>query len=125
MTETKRPAGPPPVIEEGVDLAGMRCVPCEGGIPALGNDAACALLPRLAPGWQVVDGHHLEREYSFPTYPEGAAFVQRASVVAEEQGHHPDLLLAWGRVTVTIWTHAIDGLSSNDFILAAKLDELA
>jgi 4a-hydroxytetrahydrobiopterin dehydratase len=113
------------VITEDSDLATMRCVPCEGGIPPLGNVQACALLPRLSPGWQVVEGHHLYRELSFATHRAAVAFVNRASQVAEEQGHHPALLLTWGRVDITIWTHAIDGLSTNDFILAARLDQVA
>ncbi len=125
MERANSPEGAPPEIQEGTDLAEMRCVPCEGGVPPLEDDEACRLLPRLEEGWRMVGGHHLEREYLFATYPAGAAFVSRASEVAEEQGHHPDLLLTWGRVKVTVWTHAIDGLSTNDFILAAKLDQLA
>jgi 4a-hydroxytetrahydrobiopterin dehydratase len=76
------------------------------------------------PGWQVVDGHHLTRSFQFPDFKTALEFVNRAGAVAEEEGHHPDLLLAWGKVDVKTWTHKIDGLTESDFILAAKIDRL-
>jgi 4a-hydroxytetrahydrobiopterin dehydratase len=78
----------------------------------------------MLPGWRVVDGHHLEKRFTFPDFAQGLAFVNRAGAVAEQEGHHPDLHLSFGKVTVTVWTHAIDGLSESDFVLAAKLDAL-
>ena len=76
------------------------------------------------PGWKVVNDHHLFRSFSFPDFKTALDFVNRAGAVAEEEGHHPDLLLAWGRVDVTTYTHKIDGLTESDFVLAAKIDRL-
>ena len=73
-------------------------------------------------GWQVVDGHHLEKTYRFADFGEALAFTNRIGAVAERQGHHPDIHLTWGKVGVSIWTHKIDGLTESDFILAAKFD---
>jgi 4a-hydroxytetrahydrobiopterin dehydratase len=75
-------------------------------------------------GWNVVDEHHLEKEYRFPDFRTALAFVNRVGDAAEAEGHHPDIFLAWGKVRITLWTHSIGGLSENDFILAAKADAL-
>lgn len=72
----------------------------------------------------MVDGHHLTKDYKFPDFRQALEFVNRVGELAERQGHHPDLLLAWGRVGVKTWTHAINGLTESDFILAAKIDQL-
>lgn len=110
----------------GEDLAAQRCVPCRGGVPPLAGADLEALLARLGPnGWQAVAGHHLEKSFRFPDFVAALGFVNRVGELAEEQGHHPDLHLAWGRVRVEIWTHAIDGLTESDFVLAAKIDRLA
>jgi 4a-hydroxytetrahydrobiopterin dehydratase len=77
----------------------------------------------LGGGWTVVEEHHLEKSYAFPDFATALAFVNRLGEIAEAVDHHPDLHLAWGKVTVTIWTHEIDGLTESDFILAAKADE--
>ena len=84
-----------------------------------------ALLAELGGGWRVVDEHHLEKEYRFPDFRAALAFVNRLAEVAEQEFHHPDLHLAWGRVRVEIWTHDAGGLTENDFVLAAKADALA
>jgi 4a-hydroxytetrahydrobiopterin dehydratase len=76
------------------------------------------------PRWQVVDGHHLSTVYQFPDFRTALDFVNRVGGVAEAEGHHPDLCLAWGKVEVRIWTHKIDGLTESDFVLAAKIDQL-
>jgi 4a-hydroxytetrahydrobiopterin dehydratase len=73
--------------------------------------------------WTVVNNHHLEREYKFPDFKAALAFTNKVGAIAEEQGHHPDIYVAWGKVRVTIWTHKIDGLTESDFILAAKIDK--
>lgn len=78
----------------------------------------------LGPGWKVVDDHHLEKQLDFPDFATGLAFVNRVGALAEEEGHHPDLFLAWGKVGITIFTHKVDGLTRSDFILAAKIDQL-
>jgi 4a-hydroxytetrahydrobiopterin dehydratase len=106
-----------------MNLAEKRCVPCRGGVPPLGRGEIEGLLAQV-PGWQAVDDHHLTRTYTFPDFRTALDFVNRAGAVAEEQGHHPDLYLSWGKVGVKIWTHKIDGLTESDFILAAKLDRL-
>ena len=104
------------------ELATRNCVPCKGGTPPLAGDDLRALLEQLGGGWQVIDGHHLEKEFGFDDFREALAFTNRVGELAEQQGHHPDLHLAWGRVRVVIWTHAIDGLTESDFVFAAKTD---
>ncbi len=104
------------------DLAEQSCVPCKGGVPPMEAEEAERLLTRLDEGWEVVETHHLERTYEFPDFAEALAFVNAIGEIAEEQGHHPDIHLSWGRVGVEIWTHKIDGLTESDFVLAAKFD---
>jgi 4a-hydroxytetrahydrobiopterin dehydratase len=105
-----------------MDLANKKCVPCSGGIPPLKSDEIAELLEQLGGGWDVVEDHHLVKEFRFEDFAAALAFVNRIGEIAEEQGHHPDLELSWGRVGIKIWTHAIDGLAESDFILAAKID---
>jgi 4a-hydroxytetrahydrobiopterin dehydratase len=107
------------------DLASKRCVPCKGGVPPLRGAELQALHAQLGSAWEVVGDHHLEREYRFRDFREALAFVNRVGEMAEEQNHHPDLFLTWGRVRVTVWTHKIDGLTESDFVFAAKCDRLA
>ncbi len=76
------------------------------------------------PEWKVVNEHHLERIFTFPDFKRALIFTNKVGGLAEEQGHHPDILLAWGKVAITIWTHKIDGLTESDFVLAAKIDRL-
>jgi 4a-hydroxytetrahydrobiopterin dehydratase len=104
-------------------LAEKNCVPCRGGVPALRGEELAALAREL-PEWQVVDEHHLRRSFKFPDFRTALDFVNRVGELAEQQGHHPDLFLVWGRVDVTTWTHKINGLTESDFILAAKIDRL-
>jgi 4a-hydroxytetrahydrobiopterin dehydratase len=92
-------------------------------MPALTADEIAALLPQLD-GWSVEGDKKLTKSYTFPDFVQALAFLNRAGAVAEEEGHHPDLLLTWGKVGVELTTHAIGGLSENDFILAAKLDNV-
>ena len=81
-------------------------------------------LKQQVPGWDVVNEHHLEKALTFPDFKTALDFVNRVGALAEEQGHHPDIYLAWGKVEITIWTHKVDGLTESDFILAAKIDRL-
>ena len=104
-------------------LAQKQCVPCKGGVPPLPADRVNELLRQLD-GWSSVDGHHLTRTFQFPDFVTPLDFVNRVGQVAEEQAHHPDIYLTWGKVRVDIWTHKIDGLTESDFILAAKIDQL-
>jgi 4a-hydroxytetrahydrobiopterin dehydratase len=103
-------------------LANEKCIPCRGGVPALKGEALQALAGELGGGWQVVDDHHLDKTFTFRDFAQALAFTNRVGAIAEEEGHHPDIHLAWGKVRVTIWTHKIDGLTRSDFVLAAKID---
>jgi 4a-hydroxytetrahydrobiopterin dehydratase len=105
------------------DLASKTCVPCKGGVPPLKGQQLDGYRSQLV-DWQVIDEHHLERTFKFPDFKAALAFTNQIGNLAEQQGHHPDILLSWGRVAVTIWTHKIDGLTESDFILAAKIDRL-
>ena len=104
-------------------LINKSCVPCMGGVPPLEPEVQAELLREL-PGWTIVDGHHLSREFRFPDFRSALAFVHRAGDVAEAEGHHPELVCSWGYAIVRIWTHKIDGLTESDFILAAKIAAL-
>jgi 4a-hydroxytetrahydrobiopterin dehydratase len=106
-----------------MSLAEQHCVPCRGKVLPLPADELEKLKSQV-PGWQVVDGHHLWKAYSFPDFRTALDFVNQTGAIAEEEGHHPDLLLAWGKVEVKIWTHTVDGLTGNDFVLAAKIDRI-
>lgn len=105
------------------DLASRQCVPCRGGVPPLSAEEITKLRSQLD-GWDVVNEHHLRKEFKFSDFKETQAFVNQVGEVAEAQWHHPDICYGWGRAEVTIWTHKIDGLTESDFILAAKIDRL-
>lgn len=106
------------------ELVDKKCVPCRGGLPPL-TGAELAVLHHKVSEWIVEREHHIHREFRFPDFKQALDFVNRVGAVAEEQGHHPDILLAWGKADITLWTHKIDGLSESDFIMAAKIDRLA
>jgi 4a-hydroxytetrahydrobiopterin dehydratase len=106
-------------------LARKQCIPCKGGVPPLKGAELEELQRQLEDGWEVVSGHHLEKLYRFPDFRSALEFTNRVGEMAEEQGHHPEIWLTWGKVKLTIWTHKIDGLTESDFIWAAKADELA
>jgi 4a-hydroxytetrahydrobiopterin dehydratase len=105
------------------ELNRKRCVPCEGGIPALSRAEIDRYLAAL-PGWKLsADGQRIRREWRVRDFLAALDFFQRVGEVAEAEGHHPDLHLAgYGNVAIEIWTHAVGGLTENDFILAAKID---
>ena len=105
------------------DLADKTCVPCRGDVPPL-RGKELEELERQLPDWEVVEGHHLRREFRFRNFREALDFVNRVGELAEEQGHHPDIGLGWGRAAITVFTHKIDGLTESDFVLAAKVDRL-
>ena len=104
------------------DLASKDCVPCKGGVPPLAGAELGALQKELGGDWQVIDDHHLEKEYRFKNFREALDFTNQVGEIAESQNHHPDIFLAWGRVKVQIWTHKIKGLTESDFVFAAKAD---
>jgi len=103
-------------------LADKKCVACAGGVPPLAGEELARLQKELGGDWQVVNGHHLEKAYKFKNFRDALAFVNRVGAVAEDEGHHPDIFLGWGKVKLTVWTHKIDGLTESDFVFAAKAD---
>lgn len=105
----------------GINLADKHCVPCRGGVPPLKGAELQNFTSQLS-GWKVVDEHHLSKTFLFSDFKTALDFVNRVGAIAEEEGHHPDLSLAWGRVDVTTYTHKIQGLTESDFVLAAKID---
>ncbi len=107
------------------DLAAKQCVPCKGGVPPLAGEELRKLHAELGGDWRLVDDHHLEKEYRFKNFQEALDFTNRVGAMAEEQNHHPEIWLTWGRVKLTIWTHKIDGLTESDFVWAAKAERLA
>ncbi|MBI5723507.1 MAG: 4a-hydroxytetrahydrobiopterin dehydratase [Planctomycetes bacterium] len=100
------------------------CVPCRGGVEPL-KGGALAELAGQTPGWEVVNEHHLSRTFRFPDFVKALEFVNKVGATAEQQGHHPDIYLTWGRARIETHTHKIDGLTESDFILAAKISRLA
>jgi 4a-hydroxytetrahydrobiopterin dehydratase len=108
--------------KDASELAERTCVPCRGGEPPLQGPAIAGLAAQLGGGWDVVGEHHLEKTYRFKNFRQALEFTNAIGQIAEEQGHHPDIGLAWGRVAVTLWTHKVGGLTESDFVLAAKVD---
>jgi len=108
--------------ETTITLAARHCRPCKGGVPPLKGEALSALASQL-PDWKVLAEHHIAKTFPFPDYQRGLDFVNRVGALAEAEGHHPDLYLTWGKVEVKTYTHKINGLTENDFILAAKIDQ--
>jgi 4a-hydroxytetrahydrobiopterin dehydratase len=104
-----------------MELAKRQCIPCRSDTPRLAGEPLTALHAELGRGWQL-EGDRLRKTFRFPDFVSALAFVNRIGEIAEAEAHHPDIHLAWGRVGLEIWTHAIGGLSENDFILAAKIE---
>ncbi len=102
-------------------LASKQCVPCKGGVPPLIGDVLNQLSEQVE-GWDVIEEHHLSKTYKFPHFVKALESVHKVGSIAEQQGHHPDIFLTWGKVRIEIWTHKIDGLTESDFILAARID---
>jgi 4a-hydroxytetrahydrobiopterin dehydratase len=105
------------------ELATKTCIPCKGDVPPLKGRDLTLLLGQLSKGWTCINEHHLYKKYDFPNFRQALAFTNRVGELAEQQGHHPDIYLAWGKVILTVWTHKIDGLTESDFIFAAKSDQ--
>jgi 4a-hydroxytetrahydrobiopterin dehydratase len=103
-------------------LRAKTCIPCQGGTPPLKGGALKTLFLELEKGWEIVNEHHLEKSYVFKNFRKALAFTNLIGELAEQEFHHPDIFLTWGKVKLTIWTHKIDGLTESDFIFAAKSD---
>ncbi len=107
-----------------LNLERKRCVPCEGSMPPLMKKQTDELKKEIGSAWQVEDLKKLRREFTFKDFKEALVFVNKVGEIAEKEGHHPDIRLSWGKVMIEITTHAIGGLSINDFILARKVEIL-
>ncbi len=105
-------------------LSKKQCIPCKGGVLPLKGENLENIYKQLNGNWMIVNEHHLEKEYIFSNFRQALAFTNQVGELAEAEGHHPDIYLAWGKVKLMVWTHKIDGLTESDFIFAAKVDEL-
>lgn len=105
-------------------LADKYCTPCRKSAVPLKGDALKSLQEELDPDWVVVDEHHLSKTYRFANFVKPLEVLNQIAKLAEEEGHHPDLYLAWGILRVDVWSHTIDGLTESDFILCAKIDRM-
>ncbi|MHA1903968.1 MAG: 4a-hydroxytetrahydrobiopterin dehydratase [Candidatus Thorarchaeota archaeon] len=114
------------MAESRKELSLLQCVPCRGGIPPLAERKVNEML-YLVPGWQLIheDADKIRRSYKFKNFRESMDFVIKVAAIAEDQDHHPDIFIHWNEVTLTLYTHAINGMFDNDFIVAAKIDELS
>jgi 4a-hydroxytetrahydrobiopterin dehydratase len=105
-----------------MSLADMKCVPCRGGTAPMEPEQARQMLKELSSGWELNQAGHLERMYPFKNFALALEFATKVGAIAEAEGHHPDLYIAWGKCRVEVWTHKIQGLTESDFYLAAKAD---
>ena len=105
------------------NLAEAKCESCDTATKTLGSEQSAELLKELGSGWRIVDGHHLEKTFEFKDFRQALNFTNQIGEVAESVGHHPDIYLAWGKARVTIFTHKVNGLTKDDFILAAKFEK--
>jgi 4a-hydroxytetrahydrobiopterin dehydratase len=107
-----------------MDLSKKKCKPCEGGIPPLDQKEIEELKIHIKNDWEISDGKKLVKEYSFVNYRHTMDFANKVADLAEEEGHHPVMHVYYGRIVIELWTHAINGLSENDFIMAYKIDKV-
>ena len=108
------------------DLASKKCVPCEGGVEPINLARAQEYLKQLNSDWKIVEeGCKIRREFKFKNFQTSLDFVNKVGAIAESEGHHPDIEFGWGYANITLFTHAINGLFENDFILAAKIDRIS
>ena len=107
-----------------MDLSKKKCIPCEGGIPPLTEKEVSEFKKQISSGWEVTANSKISKEFMFVSYRHTMDFVNKVADIAEEEGHHPVLHIFFGRAVVELWTHSVNGLSENDFILAAKIDKI-
>ncbi|MBA7538754.1 putative pterin-4-alpha-carbinolamine dehydratase [subsurface metagenome] len=108
-----------------MNLKNKKCIPCEGGIPSLNIKESGKYLKIINSAWKISENKRIERRFKFVNFAHTMAFVNKVAKIAEQEGHHPDMYISYSECKIELWTHAINGLSENDFILAAKIDELA
>lgn len=108
-----------------MDLANKKCVPCEAGTPPLTAEQVKEYQGQLSDNWEVIDGKRIKHEFKFKDFKEAMVFVNKVADTAEQEQHHPDIHIFYNRLTLELWTHAIDGMSENDFILAEKINLLS
>ena len=111
-------------VKKMSELTKKVCVACQGGILPLKGEEIIKLLGELGGNWNVIEEHHLEKEFTFDDFAKALAFTNKVGAIAEQEQHHPDIQLSWGKVKITTYTHKINGLHENDFILAAKIDQI-
>lgn len=104
-------------------LTNKECVPCREGVSPFTEGEIKIYISKIK-DWQVIDNHHLEKKFTFPDFKSALSFVNKVGGLAEQENHHPNICFTWGEVEVMIWTHKINGLHENDFILASKVEEL-
>jgi 4a-hydroxytetrahydrobiopterin dehydratase len=104
-------------------LTEKKCVPCEGGVPPFDKKKINQYIRQLPKGWKIVDDKAIQKEFKFKSFPLTMAFVNKIALIAQEEGHHPDMEVHYSRVLVEFSTHAVGGLSENDFIMAAKIEQ--
>jgi 4a-hydroxytetrahydrobiopterin dehydratase len=107
-----------------MELKKMKCVPCEGGVKPLKGQAIADYLSKLDSGWIVIGDKKIRKEFPFKNFNLGMDFLNKIAAIAEQEGHHPDVCISYSIVQVELFTHAINGLSENDFIMAAKIDDM-
>lgn len=111
-------------MREDNDLAEQQCTACRGGVAPLTPEQIKPYSEKLGSDWEVHEDHHLEKAFRFDDFVQALDFTNKVGRLAEEQNHHPNIFLTWGCTKIQIWTHKINGLHENDFILAAKIDHL-
>ncbi len=107
------------------DLRKKKCIPCKADIPRLTEGQVAQYRTLLKGNWQVIDSKKIAKEFTFRDFKGAIVFVDNVAEIAEEEGHHPDIHIFYNKVTIELWTHAIAGLSENDFIVARKIEELS
>jgi len=107
-----------------MDLSKKKCIPCEGGIAPLDTKEVAEYRKQIQADWKITENKKISREYSFVNYKHTMDFVNKVANLAEKEGHHPVMHVHYGKVFIELWTHSIDGLSENDFIMASKIERL-
>jgi|SRR3989344_1126996 len=121
---SRYPIRVPMIQRKPIDLLHKKCIPCEGGTPAFKKEQVKEYLSQLQTAWEVIDGRKIKREFLFKSFKEAIGFVNKVADIAEQEGHHPDIYVYYTKVQLVLWTHAIGGLSENDFIMARKIENL-